>query len=119
MDRPPDLQGMGCCSGRVTGRVRVVQTVDEALDLSGEILVAARTDPGWVFLFPAAAALLVERGSPLSHSAIVARELGLPAIVNIPGLTALLRTGDLVALDGQSGAVWLLERADHSDPMAD
>jgi len=61
----------------------------------------------------------VERGSPLSHSAIVARELGLPAIVNIPGLTALLRTGDLVALDGQSGAVWLLERADHSDPMAD
>ncbi|MBK8539767.1 MAG: hypothetical protein IPL60_07150 [Ardenticatenia bacterium] len=117
MDRPPDLQGMGCCSGRVTGRVRVVQTVDEALDLSGEILVAARTDPGWVFLFPAAAALLVERGSPLSHSAIVARELGLPAIVNIPGLTALLRTGDLVELDGQSGAVWLLERAAHHDHL--
>lgn len=123
-ERPPDLQGMGCCSGRVTGRVRVVQAVDEALDLSGEVLVAARTDPGWVFLFPAAAALLVERGSPLSHSAIVARELGLPAIVNLPGLTAVLRTGDLVALDGRSGAVWLLERAgeegleapDHQDP---
>lgn len=116
-ERPPDLQGMGCCSGRVTGRVRVVHTVDEALDLSGEVLVAARTDPGWVFLFPAAAALLVERGSPLSHSAIVARELGLPAIVNIPGLTALLRTGDLVEMDGRSGAVWLLERAAHNDPL--
>ncbi len=114
-DRPPDLQGMGCCSGRVTGRVRVVEIVDEALDLAGEIIVAARTDPGWVFLFPAAAALLVERGSPLSHSAIVARELGLPAIVNIPGLTAQLRTGDLVELDGRSGAVWLLERAAHHD----
>ncbi len=87
------------------------------MDLSGEILVAARTDPGWVFLFPAAAALLVERGSPLSHSAIVARELGLPAIVNIPGLTALLRTGDLVELDGRSGAVWLLERAAHHDHL--
>lgn len=114
-ERPPDLQGMGCCSGRVTGRVRVVQTVDEALDLSGEVLVAARTDPGWVFLFPAAAALLVERGSPLSHSAIVARELGLPAIVNIPGLTEQLRTGDLVALDGRTGAVWLLERAEDEE----
>jgi len=117
-DRAPDLQGMGCCSGRVTGRVRVVQTVDEALDLSGDVLVAARTDPGWVFLFPAASALLVERGSPLSHSAIVARELGLPAIVNIPDLTARLRTGDLVALDGRRGAVWLLERAGEEDPPA-
>lgn len=105
----PLLRGLGCCAGRVTGRVRVVERVEEALDLDGEILVAARTDPGWVFLFPAAAGLLVERGSPLSHSAIVARELGLPTIVNIPGLTERLRTGDRVILDGRSGEIWLLE----------
>lgn len=102
----PFLQGMGCSAGRISGRVRVVQQVDEALDLSGEILVAARTDPGWVFLFPGAAGLLVERGSPLSHSAIVARELGLPTIVNIPGLTERLRTGDWVTMDGAGGGIW-------------
>lgn len=106
-DGPPDLQGLGCCAGRVTGRVRVVERVDDALDLDGEILVAARTDPGWVFLFPGAAGLLVERGSPLSHSAIVARELGLPTIVNVPDLTDRLRTGDWVTMDGRGGGVWL------------
>ena len=75
--------------------------------------VTERTDPGWVFLFPTAAALLVERGSPLSHSAIVARELGLPTIVNIPELTRHLHSGDEVELDGQTGEVWIRRR--HSD----
>ena len=62
-------------------------------------------------LFPAAAALLVERGSLLSHSAIVARELALPAVVGIAGLTGWLRTGDLVEMDGRTGRVTRLERA--------
>jgi pyruvate,water dikinase len=75
----------------------------------GEILVAARTDPGWVMLFPAAAGLLVEHGSLLSHSAIVSRELGLPSIVAIPGLTSWLRSGDLVEFDGAAGTVRRLE----------
>ena len=78
---------------------------------AGEILVAARTDSGWVMLFPAAVGLLVEHGSLLSHSAIVSRELGLPSIVSIPGLTAWLRTGDLVEFDGAAGAVRRLESA--------
>jgi pyruvate,water dikinase len=71
----------------------------------GEILVAERTDPGWVMIFPAAAGLLVERGSLLSHSAIVARELGLPTIVSICGLTRWLADGDWVEMDGSSGLV--------------
>ena len=71
----------------------------------GEILVARRTDPGWVLLFPSAAALAVEHGSLLSHSAIVARELKLPAVVSVPGLTDWLRTGDLIELDGAAGLV--------------
>jgi len=82
-----------------------VETVDGVTDLGGKILVAERTDPGWVFLFPSASGILVERGSPLSHSAIVAREMGKPIIVNIPGLTAQITTGDRVDMDGGTGVV--------------
>ena len=72
---------------------------------SGEILVAPRTDPGWIMLFPAAAGLLVEHGSLLSHSAIVAREMGIPAIVSISGVTRWINTGDWLEMDGSTGVV--------------
>jgi pyruvate,water dikinase len=62
-----------------------------------------------VVLFPAAAGLLVERGSLLSHSAIVARELNLPCIVSISGITTTLKTGDLVEMDGRTGRINLLK----------
>jgi len=102
------LQGIGCCSGQIRGRTRVVRSVHEVSDLGGEILVAERTDPGWVFLYPSASGILVERGSPLSHSAIVAREMGKPIIVNIPNLTAHIKSGDEVEMDGGRGTVRLL-----------
>jgi pyruvate,water dikinase len=102
------LQGTGCCSGVVHGRVRVVRSVDGVYDLGGDILAAERTDPGWVFLYPSASGILVERGSPLSHSAIVAREMGKPIIVNIPHLTARVKTGDRIEMDGSRGWVRLL-----------
>jgi len=105
-------RGTGCYPGVVRGRVRVVRDPREAVMEPGEILVAERTDPGWVMLFPAARALLVERGSLLSHSAIVARELGLPAVIAIDGLTAWLRTGDEVELDGRTGVVRRLGSAE-------
>ena len=79
------------------------------LTLNGEILVTARTDPGWVPLYPSLSGLLVERGSLLSHSAIVAREMGLPAIVAIPGLIKRLKTGMKVRMDGKSGTIKIVE----------
>ncbi len=72
---------------------------------AGEILVADRTDPSWILLFPLASGLLVEHGSLLSHAAIVSRELGIPAIVSIPGVTGWLEDGDQVELDGCTGVV--------------
>ena len=102
--------GTGCYPGLVRGKVRVVRDPREAELHPGEILVAERTDPGWVMLFPAASGLLVERGSLLSHSAIVARELGIPAVVSIAGLTQWLVTGDVVEMDGRAGTVRRLER---------
>ncbi|MEO5668485.1 MAG: PEP-utilizing enzyme, partial [Bdellovibrionota bacterium] len=67
-----------------------------------------RTDPGWVPLYPSVSALLVERGSLLSHSAIVAREMGLPAIVSIKGLTKTLKSGMRVRIDGKRGTIKIL-----------
>jgi len=103
------LKGTGACPGIVKGRVRVVIEPRGARLEPGEILVARQTDPGWVVLFPAAAGLLVERGSLLSHSAIVSRELRLPCIVSLPGITTTLKTGDLVEMDGSRGTVTILE----------
>jgi rifampicin phosphotransferase len=100
-----ERRGIGCCSGVVRGPVRVITDPRNAVLKSGSILVAERTDPGWILLFPLAAGLLVERGSLLSHSAIVAREMGIPAIVSIPGVTRWLSDGDWVELDGGAGLV--------------
>lgn len=97
------LKGLGCCPGVVRGRARVILDPRDSRIERGEILVALRTDPGWVMLFPAAAGLLVEYGSLLSHSAIVARELGLPAIVSAPGATRWVRTGEWLEINGKTG----------------
>lgn len=98
-------RGIGCGPGVASGRARVVMDPAAARLEGGEILVAERTDPGWVILFPLASGLVVERGSLLSHSAIVAREMGIPTVVGLEGATAWLKTGDPVAVDGHAGWV--------------
>ncbi|MFV8257646.1 phosphoenolpyruvate synthase [Bdellovibrio bacteriovorus] len=103
-----DLKGLPCCPGVLEGVVKVIINPSDNLDLNGEILVTARTDPGWVPLYPAISGLLVERGSLLSHSAIVAREMGIPAIVSIPGLTKKLKTGMRVRIDAKAGTIKIL-----------
>lgn len=105
------LKGTPCCPGTVTKKVRVIRSPKDDLTLRGEILVAARTDPGWVPLYPSASGLLIERGSLLSHSAIVARELGLPTIVNIPDLTRRLKDGMTVTMDAAKGTVTIHDDA--------
>jgi phosphohistidine swiveling domain-containing protein len=103
------LRGTGCSQGRVTGRVRILRSPEDAGRLAGEILAVERIHPGWLPLLPAASGLLVERGEILSHSATVAREMGIPAIVGIPGLTSVLRDGQRVTMDGGEGTVLPLE----------
>lgn len=106
-----DLAGIACCPGVVEGKVRVIHSLQDNLALNGEILVAKRTDPGWIPIFPSISGLLVERGSLLSHSAIVAREMGIPAVVGIKDLLSTLTDGMRVRMDGQSGTVKILESA--------
>jgi rifampicin phosphotransferase len=105
-------KGIGCCAGIVEGTVRVALDPRRTVVRPGEVLVAERTDPGWVVLFSVAAGVIAEYGSVLSHSAIVARELGIPTIVAVPGVTTWLRDGDRVRLDGRSGIVHKLAAAE-------
>lgn len=101
--------GQPCCAGVVTARVRVIADPRvEALE-AGEILVARHTDPGWIAVFANASGVIAERGSLLSHSAIVAREMGVPCVVALKGATGWLKTGDMVRLDGGTGRVEKME----------
>ena len=108
-DDPGLLHGTPCSPGIVEGVVRVAMSIDDARGMAGEILVAERTDPGWVPLFPSCAGLIVARGSLLSHSAVVAREMGLPTIVGVSGRPLeRLRTGMRVRMDASRGEIWIL-----------
>ena len=102
------VRGTPVSRGRVTGVARIVRTVDEAATLeSGEILIAPITDVGWTPYFSLIAGLVTDVGSAVSHGAVVAREYGLPAVVNTRCATRVFRTGDRVVLDGESGMVCL------------
>lgn len=107
-----DLKGIGCCPGIVKGRVQVIRNPDDVPSLNGDILVTSSTDPGWVTLFPGASGIIVERGSLLSHSAIVSREMGKPCIVSVTGLLKTLQTGDIIEMDGGTGAIKIISKAE-------
>ena len=105
----PDVSGLGVSGGRARGRVRVLLCADADSLASfepGEVLVCPVTDPSWAPLLSMARAVVIDVGGPLSHGAIVARELGIPCVINTKRGTASLRTGDLVEVDGDVGEVW-------------
>ena len=103
------LSGTGCYPGIVEQRLKVIHSPRDNLSIDGQILVAMRTDPGWAPLFPGCAGILVERGSTLSHSAVIARELGIPAVVGVPHLLSIVTDGERVRLDGGLGSVERLD----------
>jgi pyruvate,water dikinase len=103
------ISGFAGAAGRVEGRVRLLDRPEQGDQLQpGEILVAVTTNVGWTPLFPRAAAVVTDVGAPLSHAAIVARELGIPAVVGCGSATTRLRTGDRVRVDGGRGMVEIL-----------
>lgn len=119
LENPNFLTGIGCSSGIVEGVVKIVLNPTDDLDLNGHILVTYRTDPGWIPLYPSISGLLVERGGLLSHSAIVAREMGVPTIVSIKNLTQILKNGMQVKINGEKGTIEIIsdspkEKADHN-----
>jgi pyruvate,water dikinase len=108
-DRGPTLQGIGVSAGVIEGTVRVVLDPAFADVEPDEILVAPVTDPSWSSIMFISSGLIVDVGGPLSHAALVARELGIPCVVNTGNGTGRLRTGDRVRLDGSAGSVDILD----------
>ncbi len=101
------IRGLSACGGVVRGRVRVLESVMELGRIrKGDILVTRQTDPGWATVFPLISGLIVERGGMLSHGAIVAREFGIPAIVGVPGATALFADGEEIELNADRGEIY-------------
>lgn len=108
------LRGTGCVAGLLTAEIIVINNPEDDLNVSGKIICALRTDPGWVALFPTCKGVLIEKGSPLSHSVILLREFGIPTIINIKGLTKKMNSGDIITMNGVSGEIEILENQPNS-----
>ena len=107
-----ELKGTPISRGIAQGKARIVKTIEDANALQkGEIMVAVFTDIGWSPYYCKIEALITEVGSVLSHGAVVAREYALPLIANVKGATSLIKTGDLIAVNGTTGVVTVLENA--------
>ena len=106
--------GMPGAAGQIEGTVRRIDDPEQGDELKpGEILVTSQTNIGWTLIFPRVVGIVTDVGAPLSHAAIVARELGIPAVVNCGDATMQLHTGDRVRLDGANGTVEILEKAEN------
>ena len=99
------LGGKGVAPGVLTAEVVVCTEFDPNIDVRGKILVVHHIDPGWTLLFTQAAGIVAERGNALSHAAIIAREIGIPAVVAAPGVTSALKTGETITINGILGSI--------------
>jgi pyruvate,water dikinase len=109
IDSTDMLKGHPGAAGSVKGLVRVIHQFEDANQLlPGEILVTTTTNIGWTPVFPKASAIVTDVGAPLSHAAIVAREMGIPSVVGCGDATIRLKTGDKVKVDGGQGTVEIL-----------
>ncbi len=102
------LQGVGAAAGKATGTARLIHHPGEGNKLQpGEVLVAPSTDSGWTPLFLKACAVIMETGGYISHGAIIAREYGIPTVINVPGVMKAVQDGQTVTVDGDEGRVIL------------
>jgi phosphohistidine swiveling domain-containing protein len=104
-----ELSGLAVSPGVVTGPARVILYAGAEQVLPGEILVAPFTDPGWTPYFIPAAGIVMDQGGLLSHGSIVAREYGIPAVVNVGPATKLIKTGQMIQVDGNNGVVRIVK----------
>ena len=104
------MVGTGGSAGTVTAPAYVARTLEDATGVpAGHVLVTVTTTPHWTPLFGIVAAIVTETGGPLSHSAIVAREYAIPAVVGAFGATQRIATGETITVDGAKGTI----RLDH------
>lgn len=104
------IQGEPTSNGVVEGEALVIKDNTNIKSADGKIIVTVSTDPGWVYLIKQAKGIIAERGSLLSHTAIISRELSKPAIVNVKNATRLIKTGDYIRLNANNGCIQILKR---------
>lgn len=109
LDRSQVLSGVAVSKGVAEGEALVITEPVLNADVKGKILVSKMTDPGWVFLMSQAIALVTEKGSLLSHTAIVGRELGIPVVVAVQDATQRIKTGERIRVNGTTGTVERIE----------
>ena len=117
-----ELRGIPCSNGKVKGEALVITKIEDAKDVKDKILVTKMTDPGWVFLLATAKGIISEKGSLLSHTAIISRELKIPSIVGVNNLLNTIKSGDIIEMDGTTGIINIIketkiERGIESDEL--
>jgi rifampicin phosphotransferase len=105
VEEPGVFRGVGASHGRASGPVRILRSPDPSAMDDGEVIVVEFADPGWTPLFPRACAVVMEVGGMMCHAAVIARELGIPAVFGVAGATSTLRDGQTVEVDGGLGTV--------------
>lgn len=104
------MQGVPCSGGVAEGEALVVEDISMLDDSKNKILVTKMTDPGWVFYLASAKGVISQKGSMLSHTAIISREIGIPSIVGVADVMDMIKTGDIVRMDGSSGRIEIVRR---------
>lgn len=106
-----ELRGIPCSNGKVRGEALVITNINEVKDVKDKILITKMTDPGWVFLLATAKGIISEKGSLLSHTAIISRELKIPSIVGVSNLLNTIKNGDIVEMDGTTGIISIIKES--------
>ena len=104
-----ELKGTPTSVGIVEGEVLIIDEPNDSIDTTDKIIVTKSTDPGWIFLIQKASGIIAEKGSLLSHTAIISRELKKPAIVNVKDCMSILHNGDRVLLNSQTGKIKIID----------
>ncbi len=107
------FNGVPSSKGTVSGEAIVIENPSLEIDARGKILIADTTDPGWVFLIKNASGIVTQRGSILSHTAIITRELKKPSVVGVAGIMEIVKTGDRIKINGEEGTVEIINEKDN------
>ena len=111
-----NMKGLGCSPGIITGKARVILDIHQTGNLTkDEILITAFTDPGWTPVLARVGGVVTEVGGLLSHAAVIGREYGIPAVLNLIDATKIIKDGDLIRVDGKTGEVEVLEKSANSE----
>ena len=108
-----ELQGVPCSGGIAEGEALVITDINNIGDVKDKILITKMTDPGWVFLLTSAKGVISEKGSLLSHTAIISREIGIPSIVGVKDLLLMIQSGDKIRMNGDTGKVEIIKKGEN------